>query len=214
VYKKPKAVGEYHTRFYKPGGIVLEGSLTIYENGDGTYGFHVTVNPVDGEVGPSECKPLAPTGTPVTAGGYCFTVDIETGLKEFFNIGPLWRFTQYLYSSNGTGARSALALALNATTDLEYNVPRIVERGNSTVLVYHSFLSKWSGSTTFTFKALSISSFGAVYANAILPIDISLPPPAYAPPPSIPTPSTATNSTTSSQQNKPLRTYIVDIFAK
>jgi hypothetical protein len=177
VYKKPNATGMYLTRIYKPGGPVFDGNLAIYEF-NGTYGFDVTVNPVDGEVGPSECKSLSPTGIAVRVGDFCFTVDFGVGLDEFFDRGPLWRFTQYIYSSNGTDARSALALALNAMTDLEYNVPRIVERGNSTVLVYHSFLSKWSGSTTFTFKVLSISSLGAVYANAILPIDIKLPPPA------------------------------------
>jgi hypothetical protein len=176
VYRKPNATGVYLTRIYKPGGPVFDGNLAIYEF-NGTYGFDVVVNPVDGEVGPSECKPLSSTGIAVMVGGFCFTVDFDVALNEF-GRGPLWRFLQYLYSPNGTDARSALRMALNMMTDLEYNVPRIVaERGNSTVHVYHTYISRWSGSTMLRFKTLSISSFGAVYANAILPIDIKLPPP-------------------------------------
>jgi hypothetical protein len=167
----------YLTRIYKPGGPVFDGNLAIYEF-NGTYGFDIVTNPVDGEVGPSECKPLSPTGIAVTVGGFCFTVDFGVALNEFFDRGPLWRFLQYLYSPNGADAKSALRLALNAMTDLEYNVPRIVaESGNSTVLVYHEMFSRQSGSATLSFKTLSISSLGAVYANAVLPIDIKLPPP-------------------------------------
>jgi hypothetical protein len=178
VYRKPNATGVYLTRIYKPGGPVFDGNLAIYEF-DGTYGFDVVVNPVDGEVGPSECKSLSPTGIAVTVGGFCFTVDFGVALNEFFGRGPLWRFVEYLYSPEGTDARSVLRFALNAMIDMEYNVPRIVaERGNSTVLVYHEIHSRQSGSATFSFKTLSISSLGAVYANAILPIDIKLPPPA------------------------------------
>ncbi|MFZ8841478.1 MAG: hypothetical protein ACO2PM_21670 [Pyrobaculum sp.] len=177
TYKKPNATGAYLTRIYKPGGPVFDGSLTIYEF-NGTYGFEVVTNPVDGEVGPSECKPLSPNSTAVMVGGFCFTVDFNVARNEFFGRGPLDRFFWYLYTPNGTKTRSALRMALNAITDLEHNVPRIVaERGNSTVLVYHETYSRQGGSATLRFKALSISSLGAVYANAVLPIDIRLPPP-------------------------------------
>ena len=177
TYKKPNATGVYLTRIYKPGGPVFDGNLAIYEF-DGTYGFDVVTNPVDGEVGPSECKPLSPTGIAVSVGDFCFTVDFGVALNEFFDRGPLWRFLQHLYSPEGADAKSALRTALNAMTDLEYNVPRIVaESGNSTVLVYHEMFSRHSGSATLRFKTLSISSLGAVYANAVLPIDIKLPPP-------------------------------------
>jgi hypothetical protein len=178
TYKKPNATGVYLTRIYKPGGPVFDGNLVIYEF-NGTYGFDVVTNPVDGEVGSSECKSLSPTGIAVSVGEFCFTVDFGVALNEFFDRGPLWRFLQHLYSPNGADAKSALRTALNAMTDLEYNVPRIVaESGNSTVLVYHEMFSRQSGSATLSFKTLSISSLGAVYANVILPIDIKLPPPA------------------------------------
>jgi hypothetical protein len=177
TYKKPNATGVYLTRIYKPGGPVFDGNLAIYEF-DSTYGFDVVTNPIDGEVGPSECKSLSPTGIAVSVGEFCFTVDFGVVLNEFFDRGPLWRFLQHLYSPNGADAKSALRTALNAMTDLEYNVPRIVaESGNSTVLVYHEMFSRQSGSATLGFKTLSISSLGAVYANAVLPIDIKLPPP-------------------------------------
>jgi hypothetical protein len=177
VHRRPNATGVYITRIYKPGGPVFDGNLAIYEF-NGTYGFEVVTNPVDGEVGPSECKPLSPAGIAIMVGEFCFTVDSGVGLHEFFGGGPLDRFFWYLYSPNGTEARSALHTALNAITDLEYNVPRVVaERGNSTVLVYHETYSRQGGSATFSFKTISISSLGAVYANAVLPIDIRLPPP-------------------------------------
>jgi hypothetical protein len=129
VYKKPNATGVYLTRIYKPGGPVFDGNLAIYEF-NGTYGFKVVTNPVDGEVGPSECKPLSPTGVAVSVGGFCFTVDVDVTINEFFGRGPLWRFLEYLNSPNGADTRSALRTALNAMIDLEHNVPRMVaERG-------------------------------------------------------------------------------------
>ncbi len=192
VYRKPNATGVYLTRIYKPGGPVFDGNLVIYEF-NGTYGFEVITNPVDGEVGPSECEPLSPTGVAVMVGGFCFTVDFGVALSEFFDRGPLRRFFEYLYSPEGADARSALKMALDAMIDLEYNVPRIVERVNSTVYVSHIHTSRQGRSVTLRFKTLSISSFGAVYANVILPIDITLPPPAVELPPTV----------QSSQSNQP-----------
>jgi hypothetical protein len=56
-------------------------------------------------------------------------------------------------------------------------VPYISVNKTGEYLVYHTHSNRHSSSATLSFKALSISSFGAVYANAILPIDIKLPPP-------------------------------------
>jgi hypothetical protein len=217
VYKKPNATGVYLARIYKPGGPVFDGNLAIYEF-NGTYGFDIVTNPVDGEVGPSECEALSPTGVAVEVGGLCFTVDFGVALNEFFDRGLLWRYLEYLYSQKGADARSALKKALDAITDLEYNVPRIAERRNSTVFVSHTHVSRRGGSVTLSFKTLSTSSFGAVYANAILPIDIKLPPPAVELPPTIQ--SSQSNQTSSNQQSQQnpllqnnirniLRTYIV-----
>ena len=176
-YTKPNATGVYSTRAYKPGSPVFDGTLIIYER-NGTYGFDVIVNPVAGETAPSECKPLSPTGIAVTVGNFCFTVDFNVILSELRN-GPLLRFLIYLYSQNGGDARSALSTALNQVTDLEYNVPRVaVERGNATVQVYHTSISRHSGSAGFVFETLSLSSLGAVFANVYIPIDVRLPPPA------------------------------------
>jgi hypothetical protein len=176
TYKKPNATGVYLTRIYKPGGPVFDGNLVIYEF-NGTYGFEIVTKPIDGEVGPPECQPLSPTGATVTVGEFCFTVDFGVALNEL-GRRPLWRFLQYLYSPNGTDAKSALRKALDAITDLEYNVPYIAV--NKTVEYYfsHIYAGRRGSSVTLSFKTLSISSFGAVYANAILPIDIKLPPPA------------------------------------
>jgi hypothetical protein len=68
--------------------------------------------------------------------------------------------------------------ALDKMVDIEFNVPYIAVNKTGEYLVYHTHTSRQSGSATLSFKTLSISSLGAVYANAVLPIDIKLPPPA------------------------------------
>jgi len=173
VYRKPNATGVYSTRGYKPGGPVFDGTLIIYER-NGTYGFNAIVNPVANKTAPSDCKPLStnPNARAVMIGGYCITVDPTAD-----DLPP--RFLNYLNSPNGSAARSALSTALNRTIDLEYNVPRVpVERGNATVEVYRTSVSRHSGSAGFVFKTLSLSSLGAVFANVYIPIDVRLPPPA------------------------------------
>jgi hypothetical protein len=67
--------------------------------------------------------------------------------------------------------------ALDKMVDIEFNVPYIAVNRTSEYLVYHTHAGRQGRSVTLSFKALSISSFGAVYANAVLPIDIKLPPP-------------------------------------
>jgi hypothetical protein len=198
-YRKPNATGVYLTRIYKPGGPVFDGNLVIYEF-NGTYGFEVITNPVDDEIGPSECKPLSPTGVVVEVGGFCFTVDFGVVWNEF-GRGPLYRFLQYLYSPNGNDTKSALRTALDAITDLEYNVPYIAV--NKTVEYYfsHIYAGRRGSSVTLSFKTLSMSSFGAVYANAVLPIDIKLPPPAVELPQTVQ--SSQSNQPSSSNQQSP-----------
>jgi len=67
--------------------------------------------------------------------------------------------------------------ALDKMIDIEFNVPYIAVNGTSEYLVYHEIYSRHGGSAALRFKTLSKSSLGAVYANAVLPIDIKLPPP-------------------------------------
>jgi hypothetical protein len=67
--------------------------------------------------------------------------------------------------------------ALDKMVDFEFNIPYIAVNRTGEHLVYHIHASRQGGPAMFTFKTLSISSLGAVYANAILPIDIKLPPP-------------------------------------
>ncbi len=70
-----------------------------------------------------------------------------------------------------------LGQALDKMVDIEFNVPYIAVNRTGEYLVYHETYSRRGGSAALRFKTLSISSLGAVYANAVLPIDITLPPP-------------------------------------
>jgi hypothetical protein len=79
---------------------------------------------------------------------------------------------------NNETLKETFCSALDATVDIEFDVPYIAVNRTGEHLVYHTYISRQRGSAMLRFKTLSISSFGAVYANAILPIDIKLPPPA------------------------------------
>ncbi len=73
--------------------------------------------------------------------------------------------------------REAFCNALDTLTDVEFDVPYMTVNRTGEYLVSYIHTSRRGGSVTFRFKTISISSFGAVYANVILPIDITLPPP-------------------------------------
>jgi len=73
--------------------------------------------------------------------------------------------------------KNAFCSALDAVIDTEFNVPYISVNKTGEYPVYHTYLSRQSGSAALRFKTLSISSLGAVYANAVLPTNIKLPPP-------------------------------------
>jgi hypothetical protein len=66
---------------------------------------------------------------------------------------------------------------LSQLADIEFNVPYIAVNRTGEYSVYREIYSRQVGSAALRFKTLSISSLGAVYANAVLPIDIRLPPP-------------------------------------
>jgi hypothetical protein len=91
-------------------------------------------------------------------------------------MGVFYKFLDWLY--NNQQAYSLIAQALDRATDIEFGVPYIAVNRTGEYLVYTTTSNWESGSTTtLSFKTLSISSLGAVYANAVLPIDIKLPPP-------------------------------------
>jgi hypothetical protein len=167
--------------------VVLDTDLTLYERSDGSFGFALTTNPVANATDKDiqlDTNLLIPIRCPSGSTYYAYLAEevFDEEYKETIwgylnSSGPLARFRDQIEYYNET-LRNALCNALDRVVDAEFNVPYIDINKTGEYLVYHTYSSRWSGSATLRFKTLSISSFGAVYANAILPIDIKLPPPA------------------------------------
>jgi hypothetical protein len=191
-YKEPNATGVYLFRLIAelPNGTkkVLDGNLVLYEHSDGNFGFRFILNPVEDLTSQDTemASPLALIFQDENYISYYAAVDLLFAENELLVIednnaiqsyeGPLTRFWMKVWSPDSE-YQSILQKALSQLTDIEFNIPRIAVNKTGEYLVYHTYSSRQSSSTTLSFKTLSISSLGAVYANAILPIDIKLPPP-------------------------------------
>ena len=191
-YKEPNASAVYLTRFIGelPNGskVVVDGNIVLYERKDGSFGYRFIVNPVanptPGDLNVASLyKDLiipSPSGT-VYRGAVSFLFIIEEMFMQLHNdvvnvyMGTFFKFLNQLMMD--PWQMFILGQALDEMVDMEFNVPYIAVNRTGEYLVYHTYVGKQSNSATFRFKALSISSLGAVYANAILPIDIKLPPP-------------------------------------
>jgi hypothetical protein len=218
-YVPPNATGDYLFVVVgiSPSGqtVVLGADITLYDRGRGSFGFALTVNPIENateqdlRINTNRTIPIeCPSGSK-----YYAYVAKEVYDKEYntTNYGPLAKFQDQM-KINET-LKEAFCKALDAVVDAEFNVPYITVNKTGEYLVSHIYLSRRSGSATLRFKTLSISSFGAVYANAVLPIDIKLPPPVVELPPTVQSPQS--NQSSSNRQslrdllrNIP-RTYIV-----
>jgi hypothetical protein len=190
-YKEPNATAVYLIRFVgnrdgRP--VVLDGNIVLYEREDGTFGYRLIVNPVADPTPADLSTPLI--HSTLTLGGPSGVVYrgaiSPLFLLEELNItlhndvvtvqfGPFLRFYEQLI--HDPSQMLMLGQALDRMVDTEFNVPYIAVNMTGEYLVYHTHASRQGGSATLGFKTLSISSLGAVYANAVLPIDIKLPPP-------------------------------------
>jgi len=198
--------------------VVLDADITLYDRG-GSFGFALTTNPVENATEQDlqiNTNLLIPIKCPSGSEYYAYIADevLEQEYKTTewnytISYGPLAKFRDQM-ETNET-LKNAFCNALDAMVDTEFDVPYIATNKTGEYLVYHTYLSKQSGSATLRFKTLSISSFGAVYANVILPIDIKLPPPAIELPPTVQ--SSQSNQSSSQQSLQDLlrnipRTYI------
>ena len=166
--------------------MVLDGNLVLYEREDGSFGYRLIVNPVEDPT-PEDLNTSSPHGileliSDVTYRGAVslpfILEEIQTHMHNdnaTVYMGPFFRFLEQLASN--PHQLSTLVQALDRMVDIEFNVPYIAVNGTSEYFVYHETYSRQGGSAALRFKALSISSLGAVYANAVLPIDMKLPPP-------------------------------------
>jgi hypothetical protein len=190
-YREPNATAVYLIRFVgeRDGKtVVLDGNIVLYECKDGSFGYRLIVNPVKDPT-PEDLKVTSPHGNLVVTspsnatyrGAVSLLFILEEIQLQLHNdivtvyMGPFFRFLNQL--SNDPQLKSAFVQALDNMADIEINVPYIAINRTSEYLVYHEIYSRQSGSAALRFKAFSISSLGAVYANAVLPIDIRLPPP-------------------------------------
>jgi hypothetical protein len=190
-YREPNATAVYLVRLVgeRDGRtVVLDSNIVLYERKDGSFGYRLIVNPVEDPT-PEDLKVVSPHANLTVPGpsgatyrGAISLPFILQGMQiqlhnDVVNVymGPFFRFLNQL--NNDPQQRLMFAQALDKMVDIELNVPYIAVNGTSEYLVYHTIYSRQGGSATLGFKALSISSLGAVYANAVLPIDIKLPPP-------------------------------------
>jgi hypothetical protein len=192
-YKEPNATAVYLVRFVGelPDGtkVVLDGNIVLYEREDGSFGYRLIVNPV-ADPTPADLKVASPhrnlTITSPSNAVYHGAVSVPFILEEMPKLelrnydvnvymSPFFKFLNQL--SNDPQQKSVLAQALDKMVDIEFNVPYIAVNKTGEYLAYHASSSRQGRSAVLSFKALSISSLGAVYANAVLPIDIKLPPP-------------------------------------
>jgi hypothetical protein len=214
-YAPPNATGDYLFKIYgilqrQLGDnstvwqyILLGADVTLYERSGGSFGFALTMNPIENATNENilpNASYIIPIECPSRSLYYVYIA--EEVLKQEYqstewgylnSSGPLARFRDQM-EYNET-FKNAFCSALDAVVDTEFNVPYIAINKTGEYPVYHTYLSRQSGSATLRFKTLSISSFGAVYANVILPIDIKLPPPVVELPQTI----------QSSQSNQPPR---------
>jgi hypothetical protein len=193
VYREPNATAVYLIRFVgerdgRP--VVLDGNIVLYEREDGSFGYRLIVNPVEDPT-PEDLNIASPhmnlTITSQSGVTYRGAVSLPFILEEMpqirlhndvvsLYIGTFFRFVEQIYFLDPF-QMFMLGNALDKMADMEFNVPYIAVSGTSEYLVYHETYSRQGGSAALRFKALSISSLGAVYANAVLHIDIKLPPP-------------------------------------
>jgi len=188
-YKEPNATAVYLIRFIgeRDGrSVVLDGNIVLYEREDGSFGYRLIVNPVEDPT-PEDLNTSSPhmilvLTSDVTYRGAVFLPFILEEMQIRMHndnatvyMGPFFRFLEQLV--NNPHQMLMLAQALDRMVDIELNVPYIAVNGTSEYFVYHETYSRQGGSAALRFKTLSISSLGAVYANAVLPIDIKLPPP-------------------------------------
>jgi hypothetical protein len=202
-YVPPNATADYMFRIVgiSPSGqiVVLDADILLYDRGRGSFGFALTVNPIE-----NATEQDLPTNTnyiPIecpSGSKYYAYIAKEVYDKEYntTSYGPLAKFMNQM--KNNETLKETFCNALDAMTDTEFNIPYIAVNKTGEYLVSHIYLSRQSGSATLRFKTLSISSFGAVYANVILPIDIKLPPPAIELPPTVQ--SSQSNQPSSSNQ--------------
>jgi hypothetical protein len=136
-YKEPKATALYMIRFVSDDGKVVDGNIVLYEREDNSFGFRLTVFPVEDPT-PEDLNVASPhrnlTITSPSGAVYRGAVSLPFILEEMpkmhlrndvvsVYMGPFFRFLSQL--SNDPQQKSMFAQALDKMVDIEFNVPYI-----------------------------------------------------------------------------------------
>jgi hypothetical protein len=191
-YKEPNATAVYLIRFVGDQDgktVVLDGNIVLYEREDGSFGYRLILNPVedptleDLDTASLHLNLIVTSPSNATYRGIISLPFILEELPRYrihndvieIYMGVFYRFLDQL--SSDPEQKSMFAQALDKMVDIEFNIPRIAVNKTGEYFVSHIHSSRQGHSAVLGFRTLSISSLGAVYANAVLPIDIRLPPP-------------------------------------
>ena len=166
-YKEANASAIYNLYLQWPDGKRTVATISIYENKDGTYGFRV--------ISSGTMRPPPPPNTRIYTryGPVNITTDLVVALKS---IGLADKFLKYLDSDER--ARTLFVEALRHPTRAELNIPMINVTRTETV-VKHILIrpSAYDQSGRVLFVQVPYSfSLGAVFANTVLPVNITKPP--------------------------------------
>ncbi len=166
-YKEANASAIYQLYLQWPDGTRTKATIAIYEREDGDYGFRVissrTVQP----------PPQFNTVMPTRYGPVNTTINLGVALRS---VGVADRFLNYLDSN--PEAKTLFVDALRYPTIVEYNIPMINVTYTETV-VKHILLraSTYDQSGNVLFVQMPYTfSLGAVFANTVLPVNITKPP--------------------------------------
>ncbi len=166
-YKEVNASAIYQLYLQWPDGKKTKATIAIYENKDGTYGFRVISS------GTSQPPPPANTRIHARYGPVNTTIDPITALNALhLNL----KFLNYLDSN--PQARTLFVEALRHPTTVEFNIPKINVTYTETV-VKHILIqpSAYDQSGRVLFVQMPYAfSLGAVFANTVLPVNITKPP--------------------------------------
>jgi hypothetical protein len=166
-YKEANASAIYQLYLQWPDGKKTKVTISIYEHKNGDYGFRVISS------GTKSPPPPPNTAIPTRYGIVNTTTDPIVALKS---VGVAGRFLDYLNSN--PQIKTLFVEALRYPSIVEYNIPKInVTRTETVVKHILMRLSAYdqSGRTLFVQVPYSFS-LGAVFANTVLPVNITKPP--------------------------------------
>jgi hypothetical protein len=166
-YREANATAIYFLYLQWPDGKRTKATVSIYEHKNGSYGFRV--------ISSGTMQPPPPPNTVIYTryGPVNTTIAPIVALKS---VGVADRFLGYLYSNEQV--RTLFVEALRRPAVVKYNIPKINVTRTETVIKYilvRPSAYDQSGRVLFIQVPYTFS-LGAVFANTLLPVNITKPP--------------------------------------